>query len=147
MQLSDILIERIDCFFNFHEDDENEMSHLEKTIYNHQNVAIRDSHEDAENRRAHIIHEDIALSAFERRERAQSVLITLTRWFKSSARMTVANKSLDELMHTRSSVRLIYQLMTFEAIRMFFDDAIVSELNDTKSQTIESRYVFLVSKI
>jgi hypothetical protein len=79
MQLSDILIERIDCFFNFHEDDENEMSHFEKTIYNHQNVTIRDSHEDAENQRAHIIHEDIASSAFKRRERAQSILITLTR--------------------------------------------------------------------
>jgi hypothetical protein len=46
MQLSDILIKRIDYFFNFHEDDENEMSHFEKTIYNHQNVMIRDSHED-----------------------------------------------------------------------------------------------------
>jgi glutamate formiminotransferase len=79
MQLSDILIERIDCFFNFHEDNENEISHLEKTIYNHQNVAIRDSHEDAENQRTHIIHEDIASSAFERRKRAQSILITLTR--------------------------------------------------------------------
>jgi hypothetical protein len=79
MQLSDILIKRIDCFFNFHEDDENEMSHLEKTIYNHQNVTIRDSHKDAENQKAHIIHENIASSAFERKERAQSVLITLTR--------------------------------------------------------------------
>jgi hypothetical protein len=79
MQLSDILIERIDCFFNFHEDDENEMSYFKKTIYNHQNVAIRDSHEDAENQRTHIIHEDIASFVFERRKRAQSVLITLTR--------------------------------------------------------------------
>jgi hypothetical protein len=79
MQLSDILIERIDCFFNFHEDDENEMSHLEKTIYNHQNVAIRDSHENAENQRAHIIHENIASFAFERRKRAQLILIILTR--------------------------------------------------------------------
>jgi hypothetical protein len=61
--------------------------------------------------------------------------------------MTVANKSLDELMHIKSSVRSIYQLVTFEATRMFFDDVIMSELNDTKSQTIESRYVFLVSKI
>jgi hypothetical protein len=79
MQLSNILIKRIDFFFNFHEDDENEMSHLEKTIYNYQNVAIRDSYEDAESQRAHIIHEDIASSAFERRKRAQLVLITLTR--------------------------------------------------------------------
>jgi hypothetical protein len=79
MQLSDILIKRIDCFFNFHKDDENEMSYFERTIYNHQNVAIRDSHEDAENSKAHIIHENIASSAFERRERTQSVLITLTR--------------------------------------------------------------------
>jgi hypothetical protein len=63
MQLSDILIERIDYFFNFHENDENEMSHLEKTIYNHQNVAIRDSHEDAENQRTYIIHEDIVRRA------------------------------------------------------------------------------------
>jgi hypothetical protein len=70
MQLSDILIERIDCFFNFHEDDENEISHFKKTIYNHQNVAIRDFHEDAENQKAHIIHKNIASSAFERRERA-----------------------------------------------------------------------------
>jgi hypothetical protein len=46
------------------------MSHLEKTIYNHQNVAIRDSHEDAESQKAHIIHENIASFAFERRERA-----------------------------------------------------------------------------
>jgi hypothetical protein len=61
--------------------------------------------------------------------------------------MTIANKSLDELMHTKSSVKLIYQLVTFEATRMFFNDAIVSELNDTKFQTIESRYIFLVSKI
>jgi hypothetical protein len=47
--------------------------------------------------------------------------------------MTIANKSFDELMHTKLSVRSIYQLVTFEATRMFFDDAIVSELNDTKS--------------
>jgi hypothetical protein len=49
MQLSDILIKRIDCFFNFHENDENEISHFEKTIYNHQNVTIRDSYKNAEN--------------------------------------------------------------------------------------------------
>jgi hypothetical protein len=49
MQLLNILIKRIDCFFNFHEDDENEMSHFEKTIYNYQNVAIRDFHENVEN--------------------------------------------------------------------------------------------------
>jgi hypothetical protein len=49
MQLSNILIKRIDCFFNFHEDDEDEISHLEEIIYNHQNVVIRDSHEDAKN--------------------------------------------------------------------------------------------------
>jgi hypothetical protein len=49
MQLSDILIKRIDYFFNFYEDDENEMSHFKKTIYNYQNVVIRDSHENAEN--------------------------------------------------------------------------------------------------
>jgi hypothetical protein len=49
MQLSNILIKRIDCFFNFHEDDENEMSYFEKMIYNYQNVMIRDSHENAEN--------------------------------------------------------------------------------------------------
>jgi hypothetical protein len=55
------------------------MSHFKKTIYNHQNVAIRDSHEDTKNQRAHIIHEDIASSAFEKRKRAQSILITLTR--------------------------------------------------------------------
>jgi hypothetical protein len=79
MQLSNILIERINCFFNFHENDENEMSYLEKTIYNHQNVAIRDFHEDAESQKTHIIHEDIASSAFEKRKRAQSVLITLTK--------------------------------------------------------------------
>jgi hypothetical protein len=79
MQLSNILIERIDCFFNFHEDDENEMSHLEKTIYNHQHVTIRDSHEDAESQKTHIIHKNIASSAFEKRKRAQSVLITLTK--------------------------------------------------------------------
>jgi hypothetical protein len=48
MQFSNILIEQMNCFFNFHENDEKEMSHLEKTIYNHQNVAIRDSHENAE---------------------------------------------------------------------------------------------------
>jgi hypothetical protein len=79
MQLSDILIKRIDCFFNFYEDDEHEMSHLEKTIYNHQNVAICDSHENAENQKTHIIHENIASSAFERKKRAQLILITLTR--------------------------------------------------------------------
>jgi hypothetical protein len=79
MQLSDILIKRIDCFFNFHEDDENEMSYFEKTIYNHQNAAIHDSHKNAERQRTHIIHENIALSAFEKRKRAQLILITLTR--------------------------------------------------------------------
>jgi methyl coenzyme M reductase gamma subunit len=79
MQLSNILIKRIDCFFNFRENNEDEISHLEKTIYNHQNVAIRDSHEDIESQKAHIIHENIASSAFERRKRAQSILITRTR--------------------------------------------------------------------
>jgi methyl coenzyme M reductase gamma subunit len=79
MQLSDILIKRIDISLKFHEDDENEISHLEKTIYNHQNVAIRDSHENAEDQRIHIIHKNIASSAFEKRKRAQSILITLTR--------------------------------------------------------------------
>jgi hypothetical protein len=49
MQFSDILIKQIDYFFNFYEDDENEISHFKKTIYNYQNVAIRESHENAEN--------------------------------------------------------------------------------------------------
>jgi methyl coenzyme M reductase gamma subunit len=71
MQLSNILIKRIDCLFNFHEDDENEMSYFKKTIYNHQNVAIRDFHENTENQKIHIIHEDIASSTFEKKERAQ----------------------------------------------------------------------------
>jgi hypothetical protein len=79
MQLSNILIKQIDCFFNFHEDDKNEMSHFKKTIYNHQNVVIRDSHENAEDQKIYIIHEDIALSAFKRKKRAQLILITLTR--------------------------------------------------------------------
>jgi hypothetical protein len=70
MQLSNILIKRINCFFNFHDHDENEMSHFEKTIYNHQNVAIRDFHEDVENQRTHIIHKNIALFAFKRRKQA-----------------------------------------------------------------------------
>ncbi len=43
---SNVSVEAIDNFIDFHRSDKNKMSHLDKTIYEDKNVSIRNFHKD-----------------------------------------------------------------------------------------------------
>ena len=46
MMFSNVSVEAIDNFIDFHRSDKNKMSHLDKTIHEDENVFIRNSYED-----------------------------------------------------------------------------------------------------
>ncbi len=46
MMFLDMSVEAIDNFIDFHRSDKNKMSYLDKTIYEDENVSIRNSHKD-----------------------------------------------------------------------------------------------------
>jgi len=46
MMFLDVGVEAIDNFIDFHRSDKDKMSHLDKAIYEDENVFIRNSHED-----------------------------------------------------------------------------------------------------
>ncbi len=43
---SNVSVEAIDSFIDFHRSDKNKMSHLNKAIYEDENVSIRNSYKD-----------------------------------------------------------------------------------------------------
>ena len=45
MMFSNVSVEAIDNFIDFHRSDKNKMSYLDKTIYEDENVSIRNFHE------------------------------------------------------------------------------------------------------
>ncbi len=46
MMFLNVNVEAIDNFIDFHRSDKNKMSYLDKTIYEDENVSIRNSHKD-----------------------------------------------------------------------------------------------------
>jgi len=46
MVFLDVDVEAIDSFIDFHRSDKNKMPHLDKTIYEDENVSIRNFYED-----------------------------------------------------------------------------------------------------
>jgi endo-alpha-1,4-polygalactosaminidase (GH114 family) len=108
MQFSHVLIEKVDSFFYFHEDCRDKMSHLKESIDEDEYVTINNSHKNARKQRFNIIHEDVASSSFEEKSRTQSILISLTRRFKSFTNVTIANEFFHNLMHAELLIRTIH---------------------------------------